>query len=114
MPTDPIVVTEGSRAIQTFCTRPLSGSKHTLMVSIAEGVVYFWDGKPFAVLSGGVVYILDKIYTAAQWHVINQVCRFNDLAPVIRVSPRDFDFVLGSCLTRLGLQLTRAPRDSDA
>lgn len=64
----------------------------------------FWDGFPVAVMTGAVVYFMDGKILAACTKAINA---FAGQAAIVRAADADFDFLVGSLLTKAGLPLTR-------
>lgn len=79
-------------------------------ITLRRSSFFFWEDYLFAVSGDGVLYFLDREYAAAQTRFMNELSRKWNLAQ-LRVSPRDFDFITGSTLTKLGLMLTRAPKE---
>lgn len=75
-----------------------------------DDVLIYWQELPIAVISGGFIYYHVPSPSAAITRLIDGYA--NDGArsrPCVALSAADFDFTVGSLLTRVGLSLTRAP-----
>ena len=66
-----------------------------------EGQLLFLQGRIAAAICGNVVYIPDHINPASVTRHLNQLHQ-----PLVRLAPQDFDFTVGSMLTKIGLALT--------
>lgn len=80
------------------------GKQLEIRVNDDQDGVLFWDNRPCAILSGGCCYYLDFKWPGAATKAIHA---FGQHAIQIRSAASDFDFVMGSLLTKAGLPLTR-------
>lgn len=74
-------------------------------ITLGQDQLFLFKGIPIAVQSGSVVYRHDDGSST----VSRLIHSWAGDRPVMRSSAQDFDFVLGSVLTKNGLQLTRRP-----
>lgn len=75
--------------------------KHTTL-TFGDDVLHFFDNKPAAVLSGGIVYYESQ--PPAGMRVVNAIAPD---APHVREQAGEFDFLVGQILVKAGLPLTR-------
>ena len=80
------------------------------MVHLGRDSILTWDGAPIAVQTGGIVYIAQADRAPARTAAIEKYA--GDL-PQVRVSAQEFDFTVGTILTRAGLPLTRMEKPHD-
>jgi hypothetical protein len=91
-----------SRAQQDIFAERLT-PKHTKITFGNAEAIHFFDGKPVAVESAGILYHHTE-QTSATTKLFNETL---STAPHIRCSASDFDFILGQLLLKAGLPLTR-------
>lgn len=80
------------------------GKRIALQFSGNERILCY-DGVVIAVQAGSVVYYYDDKYQPAVMKAIHEFAESNEMQ--VRMSGSEFDFVLGSLLTKVGLPLTR-------
>jgi hypothetical protein len=69
----------------------------------------FLEGKPVGAISGGYVYMLDAVYSAADTKAFVRFAAEADALdfPIVNVRVGEqFDFIVGSVLSKAGLPLT--------
>lgn len=76
--------------------------KHSIITFTNGDQLHFFDGKPAALDSAGVVYF--ETQPPAGMKMVNSI---NLLAPHIRMQADEFDFLVGQVLVKAGLPLTR-------
>lgn len=85
--------------------------------SFSEGPdrICFSDGVPVAVVSGGYMYIQDTYRTRAVQAHCDKFAEEEETESdtVVRTSPDNFDFILGSVFTKAGLPLTSRRKDGE-
>lgn len=73
--------------------------------------ILFSDGVPVAIVTGGVMYVQDTYRTKGVSTHVNKFTEETESDTVVRTSPDNFDFILGSVFTKAGLPLTKRRTD---
>lgn len=74
-------------------------------IKLGQDQLFLFKGTPVAVQTGGIIYRHDDGSSTITRLIHNWALD----QPVMRSSAQDFDFVIGSVLTKNGLSLTRRP-----
>lgn len=85
-------------------------AKHSRMSFASGEVIHFWNGKPVAVESAGMVYH----HAPSESAVTKMLNEINPTAPHIREGASEFDFIVGQVLVKAGLPLTRRVPDASS
>jgi hypothetical protein len=92
-----------SRAQEWFILGRVGKSVAVTVLLPSEDTILYYKSCPVAVETGGVVYWHQEKREAGATRAINAFCPDH---PRISVSAEQFDFTLGSLLTKVGLRLT--------
>lgn len=87
-----------------FLKARAKGKRLEVIVNDDREGVLFWEARPVAIIAGGCCYYLDMKWPGGVTKAIHE---WAEHKPLIRSAASDFDFVLGSLLTKVGIPLTR-------
>jgi hypothetical protein len=97
---------EGYSRARGFITLSRKGNAVTILLG-EDDAILFLHGFATAVSTGGSVYFLDLAYKSSETKAINAFADAKRDRPVVKVRVAEqFDFIVGSVLSKAGLPLT--------